>query len=123
MKSIRIVYCLLGLSFFIFSCGDTGNSDQKNTTAKAQSTSNNQPGDEDLAAGKKLFKKWCIACHGITGDMEVNGAKDLGKSVFSLEERVEIISNGKGLMTPFSSLLVEDEILQLAKYVETFKKD
>jgi len=122
MKSIQIVLCLLGLSFFIFSCSDAGNGNQKSNTPTAKNTSN-QPGDDDLAAGKKLFKKWCIACHGITGDMEVNGAKDLGKSVLSLEERVEIISNGKGLMTPFSGLLLEEEILQLAKYVETFRND
>lgn len=71
--------------------------------------------------GAKIFKRLCVACHGIDGKLEMNGAKDFNKSTMSLEERKLIIANGKGLMTPFKEMLSPKEIEAVAAYTMKFK--
>ena len=71
---------------------------------------------EQEEEGKKIFKKYCAACHGADGTMEFNGAKDFTKSTMSLDERVLIISEGRNMMTAFKSLLSAEEIKTVAEY-------
>lgn len=63
-----------------------------------------------------------MLCHGKNGDRGINGAGDLSKTAMTLEEKIEIIANGKGTMTPFKELLKENEIRQVAEYVGTLAK-
>lgn len=79
--------------------------------------------DEDIASVKaeKKFKMLCSACHGFTGDLNVNGAKDLTVSEASLEDRVAQVYFGKGLMTPFKGIMSDAEIVAVSKYLDTFK--
>lgn len=70
---------------------------------------------------KKKFKNLCAICHGTKGNMEINGAKDLTKSVVTLEEAVAQVYHGKGLMTPFKGILTDAEIVAVSKYVEEFR--
>ncbi len=74
---------------------------------------------DDVAAvgAKKKFKMLCAACHGFTGDLKVNGAKDLTKSKISLEESVAQVYFGKGLMTPFKGIMSDVEIVAVAQYI------
>lgn len=100
---------ILGLSL---ACGNVNSS---------ENSKNNSP---QVIDGKRIFKKNCIICHGLYGDMEVNGAKNLNLSILTLEERIKIITNGKGLMTPFKSKLTEKQIEAVAQYtLDTFKED
>ena len=86
------------------------------------SQSNGSPMKVD--PGEKLFKKYCVACHGLNGDMQLNDAKDLRESVLNQEERVLLISHGRGMMTPFQGLLTPEEIEQVAAYtLQRFKKE
>ena len=71
---------------------------------------------------KKKFKLFCATCHGFTGDLNVNGAKDLSKSKISLTESVAQVYHGKGLMTPFKGILKDEEIVAVSKYIETLRK-
>lgn len=68
------------------------------------------------ADAKKIFKRTCLVCHGADGKLALNGAKDLTKTVMMYEERVAIITNGRGAMTGFKGILTEEEIAQVAKY-------
>lgn len=68
---------------------------------------------------RKLFRIHCVNCHGVDGRLGDNGAKDLSQSPLSLHDRIQIISNGRNLMTPFSGVLNKKEIEAVAKY--TFK--
>ena len=68
-----------------------------------------------------VFRKNCITCHGADGKLGLNGAKDLSASAISVEERMEIITNGKKLMTPFKALLSAEEIKAVATYTMTLK--
>ncbi len=76
--------------------------------------------DSEIAAvnAKKLFKIHCAVCHGFTGNMMINGAKDLTKSKISMEESVAQVYFGKGLMTPYKGVLKDAEIVALSKYVQ-----
>ena len=64
----------------------------------------------------KLYKINCALCHGEDGKLGANGSKDLTASPLTLEERVAIIENGKGNMTPFQGKLPQHQIEALAAY-------
>lgn len=70
---------------------------------------------------KKLFKNYCAICHGIRGNMEINGSKDLSKSNTTLTERVAQIYYGKGTMPPQKAILNNNEIIAVAKYIDDLK--
>ena len=71
------------------------------------------------ADGAQVFKQYCILCHGADGTMGTNGAKNLQESALSKAERITMITEGKGLMTPFGEILSPAEIEAVADY--TFK--
>jgi len=71
---------------------------------------------------KIIFKANCASCHGFTGDLGVNGAKDLTASIISLEEAVAQVYHGRGLMTPYKDILKPEELVAVAKYTETLRK-
>jgi cytochrome c6 len=72
-------------------------------------------------SGPDIFKKYCQTCHGADGKLGLNGAKDLTVTALSVEQRTELISNGKGVMTPFKSTLTPEQIRAVAEYTTTFK--
>jgi cytochrome c6 len=72
--------------------------------------------------GMAIFRQRCVICHGSDGNLGLNGAKHLSESVLPVEERINIITNGKNLMTPFRSLLSPEEIQAVATYTLTLKK-
>ncbi len=78
---------------------------------------------KDIAAvdAKQKYKLVCSACHGFTGNLNVNGAKDLTKSTLPLAESVAQVYHGKGLMTPFKGLLSDAEIVAVSKYIEELR--
>jgi len=78
---------------------------------------------KDIAAvdAKQKYKMVCSACHGFTGNLNVNGAKDLKKSTLPLAESVAQVYHGKGLMTPFKGLLSDAEIVAVSKYIEELR--
>lgn len=71
---------------------------------------------EQIEAGKKTYTKLCVACHGSTGEMSLNGAKKFSQSTLSLDERILVITNGKNMMTPYKGILSEKEIREVAAY-------
>ncbi len=67
---------------------------------------------------KTKYKMYCSLCHGKDGTLEINGSKDLSKSVMSLEETVARIYFGEGFMNAFESLMTEEEIVAVAQFLE-----
>lgn len=80
--------------------------------------------EEDLTTvnGKQIYKNYCGICHGITGDLNVNGATDLTTSDLPMNERVAQVYHGRGLMTPFKGLLKDKEIVAVTQYIEDLRK-
>ena len=72
--------------------------------------------------GFKLYKTYCVTCHGLYGDMGASGAFNLQTSGLTLEERVQVITNGRNAMNAFKSLLSPEEIQAVAEYTLTLKK-
>lgn len=68
-----------------------------------------------------LFKQYCSNCHGLDGNLAINGAVKLQFSSLSLEERKLVISQGRNAMTGFSKILSPEEIDSIANYTLTFK--
>lgn len=69
--------------------------------------------------GMAIFRKYCVTCHGADGKLGLNGAKDLTVSILPLEERINVITNGKKVMTPFNEVLTPEEIKAVAEYTQT----
>ena len=103
--------CMVAL---VFACNDAA--DDKSGAAKPLKK------EERKYDGKKIFQKNCVQCHGVYGDSEINGAKNLQVSALTLPERVHLITNGKGVMTPYKDVLKEAQIQAVAEYTLTLKK-
>jgi cytochrome c oxidase cbb3-type subunit 3 len=75
--------------------------------------------------GKTIFKANCVACHLANGQGGVNGAKNLGESVLTVKERINIVTNGSEVnrtMVAYKTLLSPKEIKAVAEYTMTFGK-
>ncbi len=57
--------------------------------------------------GRTLYVNQCASCHGENGKLGNSGAKDLSKSVLSVDEIREILTEGKGAMPPALELVAE----------------
>lgn len=92
--------------------------------ACSSSISENPPLETSAAtikSGKEIYTQYCVACHGANGKMGFSGAKDLSKSVLPLKDRILIITYGKGVMNAFKNLLNEQEVEELAIYIESLR--
>ena len=70
---------------------------------------------------KKIYKLNCQLCHGSDGKLGANGSKDLTVSPLGLDERISIITNGKGAMAAYSGILSTEEIKAVAAYTLELK--
>lgn len=117
-KHFNIFFTLFFLLNIGLSCGKSA--EQRIAEKKEASQ---KIGDEVYAPdGMAVFRKHCVTCHGSDGTLGLNGAKNLTLCAMPLEERINIITNGKKLMTPFGALLSPEEIKAVANYTLTLKK-
>jgi cytochrome c6 len=112
MKKGIVVLTLLA---FVWACSSSGNPE---SVADASAAHVSQEPD-----GEKIYKNYCVLCHGIRGNMGASGAHDLTQSELSLEERVSVITNGRNMMQPFKSLLDPEEIEAVASFTLTLKQE
>ncbi|MBX2926240.1 MAG: cytochrome c [Saprospiraceae bacterium] len=112
MKQLLLIAVIASL---IIACGNAG-ADQ-NSGAGASATAAAGVTDE----GKKIYKQYCVTCHGLYGDMGATGAFNLQETELTLEERITVITHGRNTMTGFSTLLTEDKIKAVAQYTFELK--
>ncbi len=91
-------------------------------TRQGETEANKVSSSTEKPDGMAVFRQHCVICHGSDGNLGLNGARHLSESILPLEERVNIITNGKTLMTPFRSQLSPEEIQAVAAYTLTLKK-
>ena len=129
IKKVLILVCSVSLFALAISCGgEKASSSASESTESSEETSSTS--QDDVAAeekpsnrrGQLIYKQYCIICHGADGKLAVSGAKDLSASTISLEERINQITNGKGLMTPYKDILSEEQILAVATYIEELRQ-
>lgn len=80
--------------------------------------------DEMVARGKEVFTKNCATCHGEDGTGKIEGTPDFTDPAFwvskSMAQRFEIVTNGKGAMPAWGSVLSEDDRWAALSYIRTF---
>lgn len=109
VMNARILLPSLLLSFFLFACQS-----ESNSTAK--------PSEPYVdMGGKAVYEMYCVACHGADGKMKFSGATDLSISQLDLETRKTQIKNGKGVMNAFKGILTDQEIENVAIYIEDLR--
>lgn len=99
----RLILLLLLLSVILWACDEA-------------------PAPTPGADALEVYTKYCVLCHGNDGRRGLNGAGDLTKSTLLLEERIQQITLGKGLMTPYAGILTPEEIAAVAAYTMTLEK-
>ena len=75
-----------------------------------------------LTNAQKIYVQQCVVCHGEDGTKGMSGAANLAASKLSLNDRKQVITNGRGMMPGFKRQLSEQEIDELAAYTLTLKK-
>ena len=110
MKKALIFFAIAGL---VWACGNSSNA---STDSSASSSNAATVSAVDKPDGEKIYKTYCVTCHGLYGDMGASGAANLTESKLKVEERINVITNGRGAMTAFESLLDKKEIKAVAKY-------
>lgn len=115
--------CLVLISYIVFL------SFAKNLNFSGDSTffdETQQANVEELsqiAKGKIIFNELCVACHGIDGKLGKFQAADLSRSKLTIEEKIDIITNGSPLtvMAPYDRTLSDEEINAVAVFTEQLK--
>lgn len=67
-------------------------------------------------SGAKVYSLYCTQCHGGKGNLSLNGASDFTTSKLTLEERIDVIANGRKTMLPYKNQLRKAEIKAVAEY-------
>lgn len=98
------------LAVFLFACGGSDSAPVSNSS------------DISDAEAQRLYTMKCGLCHGSDGKLMLSGAPDLSSSRLELNERIALITYGKGKMPPQKGVLSADEIRGIARYIETFRK-
>ena len=109
---MRKIFALLALTMILSACSGELPETEKRAV----------PQLSDLPPGKLVYKKNCVLCHGAKGNMGLNGSFDLTTSKLTLEERIAVITNGRNTMMPYKTVLKENEIKEVAEYIETLRK-
>lgn len=112
---ILFLYICAATVFFSTACGSA--EEQINRHAAAAQT----PAAPATPDGKAIFRQYCVTCHGADGKLGLNGAKDLTASILTLEERINVITYGRKVMTPFNEVLTPEEIRAVAEYTQQLK--
>jgi len=73
----------------------------------------------DATAGEQIYTDNCESCHMVdgTGD-STNGYPSLVDEKPSTDETIDLVTNGEGDMPEFGSTLSEQEIMDVAAYVD-----
>lgn len=111
-----------GTFFSLLIFGTACESAQDQIARREEAAKKAATGQQEAPDGQAVFRQNCTVCHGPDGKLGLNGAKDLSLSALPLEERINQITNGKNLMTPFSGILSPAEIKAVAEYTITLKK-
>lgn len=91
------------------SCGEAAPSENSNVEPPNQATI------------QRVYIMKCSLCHGTDGKLMASKSPDLSTSTLSMEDRVALITYGKGTMPPQKGLVDASTISGLARYIESFR--
>lgn len=111
---LKNILLFAAVALVVIACG---NADSGSSSAAIAAAA------EQPSEGAKIYKQYCITCHGLYGDMGASGAANLQASKLTLEQRIEVITNGRNTMTGFKALMSEDKIKLVAQYTFELKNN
>jgi mono/diheme cytochrome c family protein len=123
---------LLALSGIVSTArSDDAASDQWDAPARAAKKKNPIPADDkSIAAGKAVYAKQCLSCHGNAGHGDGPASKDLNPKPHDLGAPNVVkqtdgalfwkITEGKKPMPSFEKLISDEERWQVINYIRTF---
>ena len=108
-------------------------SDWKAPAEAAGYKSTKKPDAASIAAGKKVYLKYCYLCHGEKGDGKGASSRTLQMQPASFTNKARMkaqsdgalawkILNGRGPMPSWAPVLSEDEIWNVINYIRQFAK-
>ena len=121
-RSIYLLFFVL-LLVGTFSCVQSSKekkkkkSNENKVTVSKESANNFIP--DSTEEGKALFIQYCSACHGNDGKKGLNGAKDLTITNKSLDKIIKRVNEGKGNMPSFKETLTDQQMIDIANYIES----
>ncbi|HTC92454.1 MAG TPA: c-type cytochrome [Terriglobales bacterium] len=115
----RILFFLLCTSAIVFAQQPSGNGE-----------SSPAPADNPALSGQKIFEKHCKRCHAADGSSntfigrrwKIPDLRSDKVQKLSVEERIEIITQGKEKMPAHKNKLTPEEILAVEGYVRELGK-
>jgi len=113
LKRAFVNFGMLCSMAFIVAC--SGEASTENSVENDAVASNGETPDINAAA---IYQVQCTQCHGADGKLGLAGAKDLTASVLSTDEKIAVVTDGRGAMMPYKSLLSADEIKAVVTYLE-----
>lgn len=112
-------YFLLLLACYLFTqYGCSGN----NNTTNEEQAGHTETAPVSTETGKQLFVRTCAPCHGEDGKAGISGAADLQESQLDSMAIRKTVSDGKGSMPAFNSVLGKEELSRVAAYVRTLQQ-
>ena len=103
--SIRPVRGICSIALVLKACGDGG-------TDNANNEGSTDP-------GTFIYNSNCVMCHGRDGNLGMSGAKDLTKSTLGKGEMIAVVTNGRGGMIGFKTMLSKQEIDEVVDHART----
>lgn len=114
---MKIQFFLLALILGGFACSSDAD---RRVSEAGKHTAAKIP--EPKIDGSRIYKNYCVTCHGLYGDMGSVGAFDLTKTALTVDEKIEVITKGRNTMAPFEGQLTADQIVAVAEFTETLKR-
>jgi mono/diheme cytochrome c family protein len=108
----------LGILTLIWACSNS----EENSQESSEATESVAAQTSEKPDGEKLYRNQCVTCHGLYGDMGASGAFNLTTSELTVEERINVITNGRNAMPGFKALMNEEKIKAVAEYTLELKK-
>ena len=107
----RIIALIAFSTYAIYACQANQNENGAHSSSEVKAA----------MSGKEVYDMYCVACHGADGKMAFSGASDLSLSTLDLETRILQITYGKGVMNAFVKVISEEEIKNVAIYIEDLR--
>jgi outer membrane protein assembly factor BamB len=73
----------------------------------------------EVAGGEEIYRERCAGCHGGDGSGGSGPSLEGVADRLSLEAQIQVVTNGRGAMPPWSGTLTEEEIAAVVDYQRT----
>ncbi len=121
-KNKTYVLVSLFLLIGIYGLAEMSKKVKRNPNHEKTNTISKEEKYGQLIRGRDLYNLYCTTCHGVKGDEQHSGAKNLITSQAKDELISNTIINGKSAMPKYKKIFNKEEIKALVEYVKILRK-